>query len=143
MILLPTHCACAGLPLANLCASWWRCGKILDLCFMTGVLQFLAMRERLAALLAEVENSAGDGRKKLSPEEIERKRKEAEELGDKCKIMSKKERSEQNKSRKEKAGQRQAKTGSKNRKFEGEGATSKEEKKKKNTENVKKRFGIA
>jgi len=102
-----------------------------------------AMRERLAALLAEVENSAGDGRKKLSPEEIERKRKEAEELGDKCKIMSKKERSEQNKSRKEKAGQRQAKTGSKNRKFEGEGATSKEEKKKKNTENVKKRFGIA
>ncbi|CAE7777895.1 unnamed protein product, partial [Symbiodinium pilosum] len=84
-----------------------------------------AMRERLAALLAEVENSGGDGRKKLSPEEIERRRKEAEELGDKCKIMSKKERDEQNKSRKEKAGQRQAKTGSKSRKFEGEGATSK------------------
>ena len=57
-----------------------------------------AMRDRLAALLAEVENSegaevrrraespgrsarAGDGRKKLTPEEIERKRREAEELG--------------------------------------------------------------
>ncbi|CAE7588047.1 unnamed protein product [Symbiodinium natans] len=98
-----------------------------------------AMRERLAALLAEVEHSGAGDRKKLTPEEIEQRRKEAEELGDRVKTMSKKEREEQNKSRKEKAGQRQAKTGSKTRKFEGEGATSKEEKKRKNTENVKKR----
>jgi len=106
-----------------------------------------AMRERLEALLLEVDGApggyGGEERKKLSPEEIERKRKEAEELGEKCRILSKKERSEMNKSRKEKAGHRLAKTGSKSRKFEGEGATSKEEKKKKNQANVKKRFGLA
>eukprot|EP00434_Breviolum_minutum_P037891 symbB.v1.2.033599.t1/scaffold4196.1/size83517/7 len=105
------------------------------------------MRERLAALLLEVDGAAGgyggEERKKLTPEEIERKRKEAEELGEKCRTLSKKERSEMNKSRKEKAGHRLAKTGSKSRKFEGEGATSKEEKKKKNQANVKKRFGLA
>ncbi|CAK9011955.1 unnamed protein product [Durusdinium trenchii] len=102
-----------------------------------------AMQERLAALLLEVEHHGGDGRKKLSPEEIEQKKKEAEELGDKFRQLSKKERSEINKTRKERAGQRLAKTGSKSRKFEGEGATSKEDKKKKNKENVKKRFGLA
>lgn len=37
------------------------------------------MRERLELLLQEVEH--GDQRKKLSPEEIEQKKKEAEELG--------------------------------------------------------------
>ncbi|CAJ1399313.1 unnamed protein product [Effrenium voratum] len=103
----------------------------------------IAMQERLAALLLEVEGQDGDGRKKLSPEEIERKRKEAEELGEKARTLSKKEREEMNKTRKEKAGHRLAKTGSKSRKFEGDGATSKEEKKKKNQQNVKKRFGIA
>ncbi|CAK9000605.1 Hypothetical protein SCF082_LOCUS6569 [Durusdinium trenchii] len=103
----------------------------------------IAMQERLAALLLEVEHHGGDGRKKLSPEEIEQKKKEAEELGDKFRQLSKKERSEINKTRKERAGQRLAKTGSKSRKFEGEGATSKEDKKKKNKENVKKRFGLA
>ncbi|CAJ1431053.1 unnamed protein product, partial [Effrenium voratum] len=84
-----------------------------------------AMQERLAALLLEVEGQDGDGRKKLSPEEIERKRKEAEELGEKARTLSKKEREEMNKTRKEKAGHRLAKTGSKSRKFEGDGATSK------------------
>eukprot|EP00913_Durusdinium_trenchii_P017079 g16063.t1 len=79
-----------------------------------------ASPERLAALLLEVEHHGGDGRKKLSPEEIEQKKKEAEELGDKFRQLSKKERSEINKTRKERAGQRLAKTGSKSRKFEGE-----------------------
>mmetsp|Transcript_25325 Transcript_25325/g.55287 ORF Transcript_25325/g.55287 Transcript_25325/m.55287 type:complete len:284 (+) Transcript_25325:64-915(+) len=107
-----------------------------------------AMRERLAALLQEVEHHGhggygGEERKKLTPEEIEQKRKEAEELGEKCRILSKKERGELNKTRKEKAGHRLAKTGQKNRKYEGEGATSKEDKKKKNKENVKKRFGLS
>lgn len=105
-----------------------------------------AMRERLAALLHEVEHHGGYGgeeRKKLTPEEIEQKKREAEELGEKCRILSKKERGELNKTRKEKAGHRLAKTGQKNRKYEGEGATSKEDKKKKNKENVKKRFGLS
>merc|ERR1712107_385452 len=83
------------------------------------------------------------GKKKLSPEEIERKRREAEEMGTKANMMSKAERAELNKSRKEKAGTRLAKTGQKSKKFEGEGATSKEEKKKKAEQNVKKRVGIA
>mmetsp|Transcript_2268 Transcript_2268/g.4742 ORF Transcript_2268/g.4742 Transcript_2268/m.4742 type:complete len:278 (-) Transcript_2268:127-960(-) len=97
---------------------------------------------KIAALLAEVE-AGTSGKNKLSPEEIERKRQEAEEMGTKVKMLSKKEREELNKSRKERAGHRQAKTGQKNHKFEGDGAASKEERKKRNEANVKKRFGIA
>jgi len=64
-------------------------------------------------------------------------------MGDKAKQLSKAERAEQNKSRKEKSGQRQAKTGQAHKKFDGDGATSKEDKKKKNNANVAKRFGLA
>lgn len=95
---------------------------------------------RIAELLADTEDS---GKKKLSPEEIEKRKQEAAEMGDKAKTLSKKEREDLNKTRKEKSGQRQAKTGQAHRKFEGEGSTSKEEKKKKNEANVKKRFGLA
>merc|ERR1719379_3066037 len=98
------------------------------------------MQERIAALLAESEAQDSGGRKKLSPEEIEERRRAAEEMGEKAKMLSKAERAELNKTRKEKAGHRQAKTGQANRKFDGEGATSKEDKKKKQEANVKKRF---
>lgn len=98
---------------------------------------------RIAELMAEAENDGSNGKKKLSPEEIQRRRDEAGEMGEKAATLSKKERDELNKSRKEKSGSRQAKTGQANRKFEGDGATTKEEKKKKNDANVKKRFGLA
>eukprot|EP00931_Biecheleriopsis_adriatica_P093102 TRINITY_DN66859_c0_g1_i1.p1 TRINITY_DN66859_c0_g1~~TRINITY_DN66859_c0_g1_i1.p1 ORF type:complete len:298 (+),score=95.20 TRINITY_DN66859_c0_g1_i1:40-933(+) len=99
------------------------------------------VRARIAALLAEVEQDGGSsGKKKLSPEEIEQRKKQAEEMGSKVNALSKKEREEMAKSTK---GKRLAKTGQKARKYEGEGAVSKEEKKKKNDANVKKRFGLA
>mmetsp|Transcript_78638 Transcript_78638/g.138661 ORF Transcript_78638/g.138661 Transcript_78638/m.138661 type:complete len:288 (-) Transcript_78638:36-899(-) len=101
-----------------------------------------AIQARIAELLLEVEGDSS-GKKKLSPEEVERRKKEAEEMGEKSKMLSKKERDELNKSRKEKSGSRLAKTGQKCRKFEGDGAVSKDEKKKKNDANVKKRFGLA
>lgn len=100
------------------------------------------MQRRIAALLAEdVDDGAGKSRK-LTPEEIEKRKKEALEMGEKAKMLSKAERAELNKTRKEKAGKRQAKTGAANKKFDGEGSTTKEEKKKKADANVKKRFGI-
>jgi len=103
-----------------------------------------ALAAKVAALLAGADEiDASTGRKKLTPEEIERKKAEAAEMGDKAKQLSKAERAEQNKSRKEKSGQRQAKTGQAHKKFDGDGATSKEDKKKKNNANVAKRFGLA
>lgn len=101
-----------------------------------------AYAAKLAELLsmAEAEDSS---KKKLSPEEIERRKEEAAEMGEKAKMLSKKERDELNKSRKEKSGHRTAKTGAASKKFEGEGSTTKEEKKKKNDANVKKRYGLA
>mmetsp|Transcript_8059 Transcript_8059/g.15085 ORF Transcript_8059/g.15085 Transcript_8059/m.15085 type:complete len:280 (-) Transcript_8059:82-921(-) len=102
-----------------------------------------AFAAKVAALLASADEVDSSGRKKLTPEEIERKKAEAAEMGEKSKQMSKAERAEQNKTRKEKAGQRMAKTGQAHRKFDGEGATSKEEKKKKNSANVAKRFGLS
>eukprot|EP00929_Paragymnodinium_shiwhaense_P012446 TRINITY_DN11963_c0_g1_i1.p1 TRINITY_DN11963_c0_g1~~TRINITY_DN11963_c0_g1_i1.p1 ORF type:complete len:275 (-),score=108.29 TRINITY_DN11963_c0_g1_i1:225-1049(-) len=96
---------------------------------------------RIQQLLAEC--NEGGGKKKLSEEEIERKRAEAAEMGEKARQLSKKERDELNKSRKERAGQRMAKTGQAHRKFDGEGAASKEDKKKKNAQNVAKRFGLS
>jgi hypothetical protein len=101
------------------------------------------MAQRIAELLAECSGTDSSGKKKLSEAEIERKKAEAAEMGEKAKMLSKAEKAELNKSRKEKAGHRTAKTGQAHRKFEGDGATSKEEKKKKAAENVKKRFGIA
>mmetsp|Transcript_1610 Transcript_1610/g.3676 ORF Transcript_1610/g.3676 Transcript_1610/m.3676 type:complete len:277 (-) Transcript_1610:94-924(-) len=97
---------------------------------------------RMAALLAEVEDS-NSGRKKLTPEEIERKKQEAAEMGEKARQLTKEERAAMNKTRKEKAGHRLAKTGQAHRKFEGEGSTSKDEKKKKANANVKKRLGLS
>eukprot|EP00930_Biecheleria_cincta_P064785 TRINITY_DN50448_c0_g1_i1.p1 TRINITY_DN50448_c0_g1~~TRINITY_DN50448_c0_g1_i1.p1 ORF type:complete len:309 (-),score=101.42 TRINITY_DN50448_c0_g1_i1:25-927(-) len=97
-----------------------------------------ALREKIASLLAEAESGESSGRKKLSPEEIERRKKEAEEMGTHLPKLSKKELEEQ----KPKVGKRLAKTGQKARKFEGEGSTSKEDKKKKNKANVAKRFGL-
>lgn len=101
----------------------------------------LELQERMRALLLECEPDS-QGKKKLTPEEIERRKQEVAEMGEKAKQLSKSERAEQNKSRKEKSGHRTAKTGQKSHKFEGEGATSKADKKKKAAENVKKRFGI-
>lgn len=100
------------------------------------------MARRIAVLMAEAEDEGKSGNKKLSPEEIERRKAEALEMGEKAKMLSKTERAELNKTRKEKAGKRQAKTGQANRKFDGEGATTKDEKKKKQDANIKKRFGI-
>jgi superfamily II DNA/RNA helicase len=100
------------------------------------------MARRIAELLADTEDSGG-GRRKLTQEEIDRKKKEAEEMGERARTLSKAERAELNKSRKERAGHRQAKTGPSGRKFEGDGAVSKEEKKKRQEANVKKRFGLA
>lgn len=102
-----------------------------------------AFAAKVAALLASADEVDGSGRRKLTPEEIERKKAEAAEMGEKHKQLSKAEKAEQNKTRKEKAGHRTAKTGQANRKFDGEGATSKEDKKKKNAANVAKRFGLA
>lgn len=101
------------------------------------------IQRQIAALLAEADspNDSG-GRKKLSDEEIEARKAAAAEMGEKAKMLSKAERAEMNKTRKEKAGHRQAKTGQAHKKFDGEGATSKDDKKKKQAENVKKRFGI-
>jgi len=100
------------------------------------------MLRKYQELLRELdEPSGGGGKKKLSPEEIEAKKREASEMGEKAKQMSKSERAEMNKSRKEKSGSRMAKTGPAAKKFEGDGATSKEDKKKKNAANVAKRFG--
>mmetsp|Transcript_40150 Transcript_40150/g.92276 ORF Transcript_40150/g.92276 Transcript_40150/m.92276 type:complete len:278 (-) Transcript_40150:32-865(-) len=96
---------------------------------------------RIALLLEEAE-AGMSGKNKLTPEEVEEKRREAEEMGGKQKMLSKKEREELNKSRKERAGHRMAKTGQKAHKYEGDGAASKEERKKRNEANVKKRFGI-
>merc|ERR1712228_130240 len=89
------------------------------------------LQRRIAELLASTEDGGND-KKKLSEAEIERRKQEAMEMGEKAKTLSKKEREELNKTRKEKAGHRMAKTGASHRKFEGEGATSKEDKKKKN-----------
>merc|ERR1712032_1223224 len=102
----------------------------------------LELQEKMQALLLACEGQDAQGKKKLSPEEIERRKAEVAEMGEKAKQLSKAERAEQNKSRKERAGHRTAKTGQKSHKFEGEGATSKADKKKKAAENVKKRFGI-
>lgn len=92
---------------------------------------------RMAVLLGDLE--ADSNKKGLSEAEIEQKKKEAAEMGEKHRQLSKKELAEKNKS---KQGVRMAKTGASARKFDGEGATSKEEKKKKADANVKKRFGI-
>merc|ERR1712087_966965 len=100
------------------------------------------LQRRIAELLASTEDDGG-GKKKLSEAEIERRKQEANEMGEKAKTLSKKEREELNKTRKEKSGQRMAKTGAAHRKFEGEGATSKEDKKKKSSANVAKRYGLA
>lgn len=101
------------------------------------------IQQRIAQLLAEVEGGGGgSGSKKLSPEEIEARKAEAAEMGEKAQQLTKAERAEMNKTRKEKAGKRQAKTGAKSSKFQGEGSVSKDEKKKKQEANVKKRFGI-
>lgn len=105
-----------------------------------------AAQEELARKIAELladDGSGDNGKKKLSPEEIERRKKEAAEMGEKAVMLSKKDRDELNKSRKEKSGHRTAKTGQANKKFEGDGAATKADKKKKNDANVKKRFGIA
>merc|ERR1712185_211954 len=99
------------------------------------------MGRQIAALMAEAEANDSGGKKKLTEEEIEARRAAASEMGEKAKVLSKAERAELNKTRKEKAGHRMAKTGRAHRKFDGEGATSKEDKKKKNAENVAKRFG--
>jgi len=101
------------------------------------------MQERIAALLAEADANDSGGRKKLTEEEIAERKRAAEEMGERAKTLSKAERAELNKTRKEKAGHRMAKTGQAHRKFDGEGSTSKEDKKKKNEANVKKRFGLA
>merc|ERR1711997_1211817 len=77
------------------------------------------MRQRIAALLAEADSETG-GRKKLTPEEIEAKKAEAAEMGERAKTLSKEERAQLNKTRKEKAGHRLAKTGQAHRKYEGE-----------------------
>mmetsp|Transcript_152010 Transcript_152010/g.264908 ORF Transcript_152010/g.264908 Transcript_152010/m.264908 type:complete len:275 (-) Transcript_152010:77-901(-) len=95
---------------------------------------------RVQALLNSVDEVDSSGKKKLTPEEIEKRKREAAEMGEKAVMLSKKEREELNKS---KQGKRQAKTGQAHRKFEGEGSVSKEDKKKKNDANVKKRFGLA
>jgi len=99
------------------------------------------MARRIAALLAEADDEPQGG-KRLTPQQIEDKKAEALEMGEKAKTLSKAERAELNKSNKEKSGKRMAKTGQANKKFDGEGATSKEDKKKKHDANVKKRFGI-
>lgn len=101
------------------------------------------MSQRIAALLAECDNEDTSGKKKLSEAEIERKKAEASEMGEKSKMLSKAEKAELNKTRKEKSGTRTAKTGAANKKFEGDGAVSKADKKKKSDANVKKRFGLA
>jgi len=101
------------------------------------------MQRRIAELLLSTQENDSSGRKKLTEEEIERRKKEAEEMGERARTLSKAERAELNKTRKEKAGHRQAKTGASARKFEGEGAVSKEEKKKRQAANVNKRFGLA
>merc|ERR1711937_228162 len=103
----------------------------------------MGMQRRIAALMAEAQAEDASGKKRLTPEEIERKKAEAAEMGEKAKLLSKSERAELNKTRKEKAGHRMAKTGQAHRKFDGEGSTSKEDKKNKNDANVKKRFGIS
>merc|ERR1712032_1234880 len=101
------------------------------------------MQRRIDELLAATEATGVGGSKKLSQEEIDRKKKEAEEMGERAKTLSKTERAELNKSRKEKAGHRMAKTGPSGRKFEGDGAVSKEDRKKRQAANVAKRFGVA
>lgn len=98
------------------------------------------MQERIAALMAEA-NATGS--KKLSEEEIERRKAEAAEMGEKAVMLSKAERAELNKTRKEKSGKRTAKTGAASTKFAGEGSTSKEDKKKKQEANAKKKYGLA
>jgi len=101
------------------------------------------MARRIAELLASTDANDAGGRKKLSEEEVERRKKEAEEMGDKAKQLTKAERAELNKTRKEKAGHRQAKTGASAKKFEGEGSASKEDKKKRQEANTKKKYGLA
>lgn len=98
------------------------------------------MRQRIAAIMAEPDDDAG-GKKKLTPEEIERRKAAAEEMGAKTVVLSKEERAKLNMTRKEKSGTRTAKTGAANKKFDGEGATSKEDKKKKQAANLKKKIG--
>lgn len=98
------------------------------------------IQRRIAELLAEPDEKPGS--KRLTPEQIEARKKEASEMGEKAVVLSKEERAKLNLTRKEKAGHRQAKTGAANKKFDGEGSTSKEDKKKKQDANVKKRFGL-
>lgn len=98
------------------------------------------MQDRINALLAECGPDSG-GKKKLSEEEIERRKAEAAEMGEKAKVLSKEERAALNKTRKEKSGKRTAKTGAANKKFDGEGSTSKEDKKAKQAISLKKRIG--
>lgn len=97
---------------------------------------------RIQQLLLECDGG-NQNKKKLSEEEIEAKKAEAAEMGEKGRTLSKKEKEELNKSRKERSGHRMAKTGQAHRKFDGEGATSKEDKKKKNSQNVAKRLGLS
>jgi len=99
-------------------------------------------QRRIAAMLAEDVDDGKGGKKKLTPEEIEQRKKEAGENGEKAVMLSKEERAKLNLTRKEKSGKRQAKTGAANKKFDGEGATSKEDKKKKQDANHKKKIGI-
>lgn len=101
------------------------------------------MARRIQELLASTDAVDARGGKKMSQEEIDRKKKEAEEMGEKAKLLSKAEKAELNKTRKEKAGHRTAKTGASAKKFEGEGAATKEEKKKRQEANKNKRFGLA
>jgi len=101
------------------------------------------MQRRIAELLLDTEPNGSGGSKKLSQEEIDRRKKEAEEMGERARTLSKAERAELNKTRKERAGHRQAKTGASAKKFEGEGAVSKEDRKKRQAANVAKRFGVA
>jgi len=100
------------------------------------------MQRRIAELMAEAEAADAGGKKRLSPEEIEARKKEAGEMGEKAKCLTKEEKAAMNKTRKEKSGTRQAKTGQANKKFDGEGSCSKEEKKKRQDANIKKRFGL-
>lgn len=95
---------------------------------------------QIAELMAATTSTGGS--KKLTPEQIEAKKAEALEMGEKAKQLSKAERAELNKTRKEKSGHRTAKTGAASKKFDGEGSTSKADKKAKSDANVKKRFGM-
>jgi len=98
------------------------------------------MARQIAELMAMTTVTSGS--KKLTPEQIEEKKAEAAEMGEKAKLLSKAERADLNKTRKEKSGHRTAKTGAASKKFDGDGSTSKADKKAKADANVKKRFGI-